>query len=94
MSKLNLQEIVELVQSNQIKEAAQIFNTFVDDLPPAERGQVYVDLMGAYLDINSANQEGLLELLDQQISRLKELNSEERSLIDEAEISRARNLLK
>lgn len=93
MSSLNLVHLIELTEQNKTEEAAKMVSEYFGSLTPAERGQAYVDLGTAYLQMVVDNQTKLATILENQLNQLKALDKAEKEVMDELDLQQVRNQL-
>ncbi len=74
MNKFDIDNFIELVEANKLDDASQKLGNYFDKLTPAEKGKVYVDIAGIYMRMIAENNMRLVEFLDAQLARLREID--------------------
>ena len=93
MEEFNLENLIRLTESGEEEKAAQVVAEFFDSYSPEERGAAFVAIAAAYTKLMAQNKQELANVLESQLSELKRLDMEEKSLLDEVDLAQARNHL-
>lgn len=93
MQDLNIENIIQLVESGEEEKAAELVSEFFTTFQPEDRGAAYVALASAYTKLIAQNRTELANVLESQLAELRKLDKEEKALLDEVDLAQVRNQL-